>query len=376
MSTDGRERAWVEVDSGALCANYREIEARLPAGCQVMPMVKADGYGLGAEWVMRTLGPLGPWGFGVATAAEGASLRSAGWAGRVLVFAPTLPTEMAALLSERLEPALPDMSAVELLVAAGQKRRVAPTVHVEVDTGMGRSGFGWEDADTWVADLARNVSEGRLILASTFTHFHSAETDEQATRRQWGRFEQVVEVMREAGVSPGFLHAANSAASILYPSLAANVVRPGYFLYGGMAKGVEAPRPVMSVRARVASVRDVRAGQTVSYGATYTAPEDARLATVAIGYGDGLPWRTSEGSGALVAGQMAPIRGAVCMDSIVLDVTGIPGVQSGDEVTLLGTDGQSFIGLEALAEASGTIGYEILTGWTARLPRVEVGDAP
>jgi alanine racemase len=191
---------------------------------------------------------------------------------------------------------------------------------------------------------------------------------------QWTRFEQVVEVMREAGVSPGFLHAANSAAAILYPSLMANVVRPGYFLYGGTAEGVKTPRPVLAVKARIASVRDVRAGQTVSYGATYTAPEDGRLATVAIGYGDGLPWRLSNNGGALVDGQMAPIRGAVCMDSTVLDVTGIAGVRSGDVVTFLGTDGQGSIGLEALAQASGTIGYEILTGWTARLPRVEVGD--
>ena len=366
---EATERAWIEVDLGALRRNSRVISDRVGDGCRLLPMVKADAYGVGMERVVRALRPLGPWGFGVATTAEGRAVRRTGWDGPVVVCAPTLPTDLASLVQERLEPVIPG---IEALVACAEPHDREPLpVHLEVDTGMGRSGLDWASAAVWAPQVASVLSVGGLRLAGTMTHFHSADSADEATRTQWSRMLAALESMRAAGVNPGLVHAANSAGAMLHPGVEADLVRPGLYLYGG-GSWDPAAEPVVSVRARVLAVRDVPAGATVSYGATWTSDGPARLATLAIGYGDGLRRELSNRGRALIQGQTAPIRGVVCMDTVVVDVTGRDDVRTGDVATVLGRDGDASIGLAELARLCGTIDYEILTGLGDRLPRLEV----
>ena len=366
---EAMERAWIEVDLGALRRNSRVISDRVGDGCRLLPMVKADAYGVGMECVVRALSPLGPWGFGVATTDEGRALRRMGWEGPVLVCAPALPTDVTSLAEERLEPVVPGLEALAACTAVGQGEPLS--VHLEVDTGMGRLGLSWERADEWAPQVASVLGDRGVRLAGTMTHFHSADRPGDATLTQWSRLREALEAMRSAGVDPGLVHAANSAGAILHAGMEADLVRPGIYLYGGggWEPGAAA---VVSVRARVLAVRDVSAGTTVSYGATWTAPHAARLATLGIGYGDGLRRDLSNAGTALIHGVGAPFRGVVCMDTVVVDVTGREDVRPGDVATVLGKDGDASIELAEVATLCGTIDYEILTGLSHRLPRVEI----
>jgi alanine racemase len=366
---EAMERAWIEVDLGALRRNSRVISDRVGDGCRLLPMVKADAYGVGMERVVRTLGPLDPWGFGVATTREGRDLRRMGWDGPVLVCAPTLPIDVPSLVEERLEPAVPGLEA--LRSCTGHRGGEPLRVQLEVDTGMGRLGLAWDQASEWAPEVASVVRAGGVRLVGTMSHFHSADRPGDSTRTQWSRLCEAVEAMRAAGIDPGLVHVANSAGALLHSGVEADLVRPGIYLYGGGDARPQAAA-VVSVRARVLAVRDVRAGTTVSYGATWTAPRDGRLATLAIGYGDGLRRDLSNRGRALIHGVEAPFRGVVCMDTVVVDVTGRDDVRPGDIATLLGKDGDSSIGLAEMARLCDTIDYEILTGLGDRLSRVEL----
>lgn len=366
---EAMRRAWTEVDLGALRMNSRVISDRAGDGRRLLPMVKADAYGVGMERVVRTLRPLRPWGFGVATTLEGRSLRRLGWDGRVVVCAPTLPADIGCLKEERLEPVVPGVEA--LRACAGPRDGEPLPVHLEVDTGMGRLGVSWETAAEWAPEVGAILRGGGVRLVGTMTHFHSADRPDDSARTQWSRFEAALRELRSAGVDPGLVHAANSAAVLRRLGLEADLVRPGIYLYGGGDRE-PAAAPVVAVRARVLAVREVSAGTTVSYGATWTAPAAGRLATLGIGYGDGIRRELSNRGRALIHGREAPIRGVVCMDTLVVDVTGRDDVGPGDIATLLGTDGEASISLGEMARQCDTIDYEILTGLGERLPRVEI----
>ena len=369
MSIEPKRRAWVEVDLDALRSNFGSFAERLPPGCGILPMVKADAYGIGLGRVVRTLTPLGPWGFGVATTDEGTAVRSLGWAGPIIVFSPTLPSDTRELLERRREPVI---SGLDSLAACGLAARSAGgslAFHLEIDTGMGRFGVDWREARRRAPELAELLAFGGLRLRGTLTHFHSADTSPARTFAQWTRFRGALEAMRAAGVETGVVHAANSAAGLRYEEFSADLVRPGIRLYGG-GNWEPRGRPVVAVRARILDVREVEAGATVSYGATWTAPESVRLATIGIGYGDGLRRELSNRGRVLIHGRPAPIRGVVCMDSTVVELGDRDDVRPGDVATVLGSDGGAAIGLDEIADLCGTIDYEILTGWSRRLPRI------
>ena len=339
-------------------------------------MVKADGYGLGAVRVARTLAGEEPWGLGVATAAEGEELRQAGWEGRVVVFSPCPQQDAESLLALDLEAAASSVDGLRALARAASARERELGVHLNLDTGMGRLGLDAGRVDEWAGSVREALRESPLRLVSTFTHYHSAEADDSASDGQWGRFRDALRTMERNGLDPGLRHAANSAAAVRWPERAADVVRPGIFLYGGApVDGELRAEAVVRLRARVLEVRRVSAGTTVSYGATYRTERPSRLATLGLGYGDGLRRSLSNRGEALIHGRAAPIRGRVCMDITVVDVTDRPDVRSGDVATLLGHDGESEISLEELASTCDTIAHEILTGFTDRLPRLEVGEA-
>jgi alanine racemase len=366
--SNDRRRAWVEVDLSAIRRNAQRLAALLP-GSRLLPMIKADGYGLGAVRVAQALSSADVWGLGVATAEEGAILRSADYSGRVVVFSPLPSRDAADIVRVGLEPAVTSFEALEVFGRVAADAGVRLPVHLEVDTGMGRLGVPAAGARFLVSDLARLLADYPLTLASTFTHFHSADSDDAATRVQWAEFQRALECLRAAGIEPGLVHAANSAAALRYKEVAADMIRPGIALFGG---GDTPGEPVVSVFARVLDVREVGPGQTVSYGATYRTTERSLLATLAIGYADGVRLELSNQGHVLLSGARAPVRGAVCMDVMVVDVTAIPDVRPGDVATVLGSDGAEQITLRELTEQCGTIEYEILTGLSPRLPRISV----
>jgi alanine racemase len=309
------------------------------------------------------------WGLGVATAEEGAILRSAQYSGRIVVFSPLPSRDAADVVRGELEPAVTSLEALEAFGQVAASAGAQLPVHLEVDTGMARLGVAAATVRSWASDLTRLLAEYPITLASTFTHFHSADSDEAATRTQWAEFQGALTSLRDEGIEPGLVHAANSAAALRYKEVVADVIRPGITLFGGG----EAPgEPVVSVFARVLDVRDVGPGQTVSYGATYRTSERSQLATLAIGYADGVRYELSNRGHVLLSGVRAPIRGAVCMDVMVVDVTAIPDVRPGDVATVLGRDGEEEITLREMTEQCGTIEYEILTGLSPRLPRISV----
>ncbi len=355
--TSDTARAWVDVDLGALRANARTLAAL--SGSRLLPMVKANGYGLGAVAVARALEPLEPWGFGVASAEEGAALRAAGIARPILVFSPLLPDAVDAHLAHDLRPTIGDPSALEAWCARGER-----PFHVEIDTGMARAGIRWNDG------LALAAARSRLAAApgweGVFTHFHSADTDPASATQQWQRFQDVLASLPRR---PQLVHAANSAAALRGRAFAADLIRPGIFLYGGGAGGV-APAPVVTLRTRVTGVRRVGAGESVSYGATWRAPCETTVATLTLGYADGF-FRAADPCAASrpprvveLGGTLVPVVGRVTMDMTMVDV-GDAAPTIGDVATVYG----GRLSLDQQAAAAGTIAYEMLTALGARVPR-------
>ncbi|CAN5841099.1 alanine racemase [soil metagenome] len=373
-STTPRSRAWIEVRLDRI--RYNAIAALRASGSGVglLPMVKADAYGLGFESVVRTLADVpecgGPWGFGVATVAEGEALRRFGWAGRVLVTAPAAPAELKRAGEASLTLSFSTLASLHAWAEIAGRLSRELGFHTEVDTGMGRAGFPWSTAHEWAPAVA-SAAEGRLRWEGCFTHFHSAdEPDLTATDQQWERFQQALAVLPTAP-EKRVVHCANSAATMRRSGYGGQLVRPGIFLYGGMAGPHTTPAPVATVRARLILVREVPENSTVGYGATYRATRPERWGTVAIGYGDGIPRALATGGGqVLIRGRQVPIIGRVSMDMLTIDLTSVDEAVEGDVVTLIGEDGGVEITLDEVARRCGTISYEILTGLSPRLPRV------
>ncbi|HEX6134488.1 MAG TPA: alanine racemase [Longimicrobiales bacterium] len=376
MSNDLQARAWVEVDRSALRDNFRAVREAVGARTAIIAMVKADAYGLGVARVVRVLEPLEPWGYGVATADEGAALRDLGVRRPIVVFGPLPPAAVGTAARAGLVATISDLAGLERWAAAASAGPL--DFHAEIDTGMGRAGFDWRETPTWAEAVLEQCAGGRVRWTGVMTHFHGADSaDATASAAQWERFRDAL------GQLPVprrqlMVHAANSAAALRWPEYGADAVRPGIFLYGGHpapgAAGTAAPRPVVSVRARLVLVRDVPPGSTVGYGATHIAREWERWGTLAIGYGDGLPRRLGNRGSAVVHGTIVPFVGRISMDMTVVDLTRVPAARTGDVATLIGSDGGATISLDEVAVQAETISYEILTGLRPRLPRVETGD--
>jgi alanine racemase len=372
-------RAWVEVDEAALRRNLRRVKDAAGPAASVVPMLKANAYGLGVGAVLRMvqaeLAPHELWAIGVAAVAEGEELRDLGWTGRVLVFAAQPPGEFPRAARAGLTLALSDLDGVRRWAHAARETGRRLAFHAEIDTGMGRAGFAFAHAAEW-GPRADALAGDLLEWEGCFTHFHSAdEPDLGPTDEQQRRFLRALEALPppRGGVERRTVHSANSAAALRRNGFGLDLVRPGIFLYGGSAGPDARPEEVASVRARVALVREVPAGWSCGYGATYTARRPERWGTLAVGYGDGIPRALSPAGGeVLVRGRRVPIIGRISMDMTVVDLTDVPDAQAGDVATLVGREGGEHIGLEEVAARCGTISYEILTGLGARMPRVYV----
>ena len=360
-------RAWKEIDLDALRHNARVLQEALPEGCALMAVLKADAYGHGAVTVARALRRCGVRSFAVATLAEGIALRKAGVRGTVLILGYTAPEYVPLLRRWRLTQTVADASHAWALADRGPVH-----VHLALDTGMHRLGIPAEDR----AVLDRLYRRKNLIVDGVFSHLAASErlTAEAAdyTEEQLRRFYETVEWLRVEGRPVGLTHIQSSYGLMNLPPQPCDLVRAGIALYGVYSDPdpVRSPldlRPVLSLRARVVSIRTLRDGETAGYDLAYRARGEKRLATVSIGYADGLPRDLPRRGGqALLRGRRCPMVG-MCMDQLLLDITGLPNAAPGDIVTLIGSDSGAFLPAEEAAQTAGTISNELLSRLGRRL---------
>lgn len=341
-------------------ANCARILAHLPKGTHLLAVVKAGGYGHGALPVARAALDGGATGLAVATLEEARELQGLVRPERVLVMGGLTPAQARSAAATGCAIAVSSKSFAQAL---GDSDEVVP-VHMKIDTGMGRFGCRPDEAP----GLARLIDESSsLRLAGTWTHFASSESDEAMTRRQ---FELFTATLAQLDVDPGMRHACNSAGALNHPDFALDAVRCGISIYGCEWAGTQ---PALALRAVVTHVKTVEKGATVGYGSLWRAPGRARIATVAIGYADGVHRARANRGSVLVRGRRAPLAGMVSMDAITLDVTEVPGVEVGDVATVVGEDGDQAITAEEAARWSGTISYEVLTSIGPRVVRRYTG---
>ncbi|MCM1025029.1 MAG: serine racemase VanT catalytic subunit [Roseburia sp.] len=368
----GTERAWIELDREALAQNVRYLQSLLPEGCRLMPTVKANAYGHGARLIAEELNRLGVHDFCVASLSEGIELREAGISGQILILGYTHPSQFPLLNRYRLTQTVLDFDYAKRLQSFGQRLHV----HIAVDTGMHRLGIRCED---W-RDILSVYRMQNLVVDGIFTHLAACDSSEPPcrafTESQIDAFYQTVDSLEEAGCSCSGLHLLSSYGIINYPDVAADYVRPGIALYGLLStdedsRCVPALRPVLSLYARVASVRTLQPGESAGYGITFTADRRMKVAVLSIGYGDGLPRSLSRGNGrVLINGYSAPILGRVCMDQTLADVSGIPRIAQGDIAVLIGRSDEEEITAGELALRCDTISNEILSRLGERLERI------
>lgn len=373
---------WAEVDLGALRHNVRLL-AGLMAPAQLCAVVKADAYGHGAVPVARAALEAGATWLAVALVEEGAALREAGISAPVLLLSEPPPEAMSEAVHLGLTPTLYTHEGVSAVAAAAESARGPVRVHVKVDTGMHRVGA---DPSELMAIVGRVLGADRLELQGLWTHLAVADgtsdPDLEYTRSQLELFDRIIREVTRSGARPALLHAANSAGAIAYPASRLDMVRSGISIYGyppssqmgdavAVALGQGMLRPVLSLHARVSMVRELDAGERPSYGRRAALGERSVVATVPIGYADGLPRRYfTEGGTVLVGGRKCPLAGTVTMDQIMVDLGAGAKVAVGDEVVLIGRQGLEELTAEDWAEVLGTISYEVLCCIGPRVPRV------
>lgn len=361
-----------EINLANLRHNLRVMQ-RVAGGSEVWAVLKADGYGHGAKAVARTLERAGASGLCVALLEEGIELREAGIRSPILVMGGYYGRAWGELLRHDLTPVVFDVAHVEALADEVRFSGSEPIrLHVKVDTGMSRLGIQPSEIGRLGAAL---LHHSEVRLDGLMTHFACADTDESFIDEQLDRFDDACRSLRNMGLSSRVRHAANSAAVLRSPRARLDLVRPGIALFGVEPQPGLSPelRPVMRVRSEIVAVREIQAGAPVGYGSTWRAPRTSTIATLPMGYADGLSRALSNRGSVLVRGRRAPIVGVVSMDMTMIDVTEIEGVRLGDEVVVLGPQkgplGQDVILAEEIARELDTIPWEVLTAISRRVPR-------
>jgi alanine racemase len=367
--------SWVEVDLDILDHNLDALRRAVGPGREILLVVKADAYGHGAVEVARAAAARGVRQFGVATLHEGMQLRAAGIVQDVWVLSPLLASEIPQALAHGLELTLPSLEFARELSARALERGRPCRVHVEVDTGMGRTGI---DATEAVDFLVAIDALPGVRVGSVYTHFPDADApDATFTRQQVARFAEVLKALAERGLTPPLVHAANSAGTLRLEESRLGLVRPGLAAYGLVPPEGSDPglTPAMSFRSRLVQVRRVRAGRPVSYGRTFMTARDSVIGVVPVGYGHGYSWLCSNRGAMLVAGRRVPIVGRVTMDLTMLDLTDLAQAtgrvpEPGDPVVLFGRQNGTSLPVEELARWSETLAYEVLCTIGKRVTRV------
>ena len=373
------KRTWAEISLDNLEHNYRALRARTPQGCKFLGVIKADAYGHGAVPVSGTLSELGCEYLAVSNLEEAVQLRRGGIRTPILILGYTPPEYADTMVFMDLTQEIHSIDYARALEERLRGTNYILNVHIKLDTGMGRIGFLAYGEHSELPQLAAFSQLTHLRVEGAFTHFSAAdsrrEDDERYTELQYARFCDALAELDSYGLHPALRHCANSAVTILHPEYSLDMVRGGIALYGCApdvdCEGLLDLRPVMTLRTTIAQIRDVAAGTPISYGRTFTAPRDLRMAVLPIGYADGLSRGLSGKVSFRLRGQDVPVIGRICMDMCMVDITSVPDAKVGDELTLFGydPDGQR-VPVERLAEALGTISYEILCTLSKRIARL------
>jgi len=364
----------VEVHEPALRSNWRTLRGKLAKTVQMLAVVKADGYGLGLLNVSRVAVEEGAAYLGVSSVEEGIALRQAGFSIPVLILGSLYPFESFELLFEHhLTPTIASLEAAETLSRLALRRKERMPVHLKVDSGFGRIGVSISNAPGFIQQVA--LKSG-LVIEGIYTHFASSDVDPDYTQAQAQAFLSVIQAVRSQGIHPPLIHMANSSALLRFPETHGTLVRPGLAFYGvspyPRALNVIVLTPALAWKSRVIFLKMVSEGSGISYARTWIAKRPTRVATLAVGYADGLSRVLSNKGQVLISGRRAPILGRVTMDMTMVDVTDIPDCHVGDEAVLLGRQGAEDITANEMADWVQTNAYEILCRIGARVPRVVI----
>jgi alanine racemase len=373
---------WAEISLSALSNNLRAVQQYVGPRVEVCAVIKADAYGHGATPCALALEAAGARWFGVTTTDEGMPLRSAGLRGRILLMTGFWRGEEEEVVRQNLTATVWEPWHLELLDRAARDQEAGrQPVHLKIDTGMGRLGVTLDQ----VAAMCREIRRYRnIVLEGVSTHFASSEiVDAPANARQIVAFETAARTVQEEGLGPALLHMDNTAGMLTRPETWRNMVRPGIALYGYALKqsrgGVPvangpapALEPALSWRTRIISIREFGAGQALGYNGTYTTTGPARIAVLPVGYADGYRRGLSNKGRVIIRDRYAPIVGNISMDLTLIDVTGISGVEEGDDVALIGSSSSCRVDAAEVASLCGTVPYEILCGISKRVPRVHL----
>jgi alanine racemase len=363
---------WAQIDLDAIAHNVTAIKQHVGERVMVMAVVKANAYGHGAEPVARVALESGASWLAVNRLGEGVALRLAGIRAPILVTGYTPAAGAMTAVTHDLRLTITSLPLAKALSAAASKAGTIALVHVKIDTGMGRFGLLPEEAVDFIRALSRLPG---LQLEGVYTHFAVAELpDKSYARRQFALYREVLAALEGEGIPVPMRHVANSAATLDLPEMHLDAVRPGIAIYGLPPSDEVEPavplRPALTLKSRVGRVRTLPAGSSISYGRTFVTQRPTPVALVPGGYGDGYGRRNSNRGAVLIHGQRAPIRGRVCMDQFVVEITGIEGVKQDDEVVLIGRQGDEVLPAEEVARWGETINYEVVTQLMPRIPRV------
>ncbi|EES73609.1 alanine racemase [Paenibacillus sp. oral taxon 786 str. D14] len=372
----GYRETWAEVSLDAIAHNTGLFRKQIAEGCRLMAVVKANGYGHGAVQAAQAAIHAGADCLGVALVDEALQLRAAGISQPILVLGYTPPFGVEAAVRQGITLTVDTQEVLQETIACAKKQGCAARIHLKVDTGMSRIGLSTTRAVIELAELAAAAAPF-VILEGVFTHFADADGPDPAyTLEQFARFQACLDALEAHGLHVPIKHCCNSAATMRFPQMHLDLVRIGIALYGlypsAQLRLPEYPlQQAMQLKTKIASLRRIKPGQTVGYGRTYRAAEERLIATVPIGYADGLSRTLSNRGFALVRGHRVPIIGRVCMDQTMLDVTDVESVQAGEEVILFGGTGEAAsISIDEVADWIGTINYEVVCQLGVRVPRV------
>lgn len=366
----GYRPTWAEVNLKNLEYNFKQVKSLLHPQTKILVTVKADAYGHGLIAVSRRLSACNVDYLGVASIDEGIHLRRAGIKKPILLLGLILKKDIQALFTYQLTPTVCDQAMASAINKKAAKLKKKISLHIKVDTGMGRIGVLHEDALALIKDIHKLKN---VTIEGIFTHFAFADINRKFTAYQIKLFSKLVNDLKKSGIDIPLVHAANSIGLIDYQDSHFTMVRPGLVIYGLHPKedlGIKI-KPVLSLKTRIIFIKHVKKGASISYAGTYVTRRPANIVTLPIGYGDGYPRNLSNLAPVLIAGRRLRISGRICMDQIMVDV-GKLKPKIGDEVVLIGRQGKQRVTAEELAELSGTISYEIACGLGSRIPRVYI----
>lgn len=373
------ERVKAVVSLDAIAHNFAEMKKNIAKGTKIVAVIKADGYGHGAEAIARLIEDYDYiWGFAVATPEEALQLRTFGVKKPILILGIVFEEYFTQMIAKEIRLTVCTYEMAQKLSEEAQRQGRDVHIHIGLDTGMSRIGFA--DRQESVEEIKKISQLPNLKIEGMFTHFARAdETDRSPAIDQLNRYLNFAKLLEDAGIQIPMKHCSNSAGIIRVPEANLNAVRAGITIYGiypsnEVERDIVKLIPAMELKSHISYIKTVEPGAAFSYGGTFTAKKEMKVATIPVGYADGYPRSLSNKGWVLIHGKKAPILGRVCMDQFMVDVTEIAGVEKGDEVTLMGRDGDEFIGIEELGDLCGRFSYEFACDISPRVPRVYIKD--